>query len=439
MTRPSADVNRSASRLATDERGGERGAPGRRIGAYRGSEPGPLVLCIASLHGNEPAGAAAMERVLAELSARGLPMRGDIVGLRGNLRALAAGKRFIDEDMNRVWQRDRVDAVLASLPRGETAAGPADRVAAGAADTGGAGRMGTDGALPLWGSVELGEQRELLAAIRDESGGARGPIHVLDLHTTSSDSAPFTTIGDTLQNRELALKLPIPVILGLEERIDGAILQYFDRLGWRSIGIEGGRHGADSSVEAHEDAVWTLLEALGLLKTGSAPESAERRRRLVRHASGLPRVLDVRYRHAISDEDGFRMRSGFTNFDRIEADQELGDDRSGPVRAVRAGRIFLPLYQRLGDDGFFIVRPLAPAWLLVSRCLRVAGVDRLATWLPGVRAHPERSDAVVVASWARRGTVFGLLHLLGFYARGGGVMVRRVEGPGREPESDPHG
>lgn len=416
-------MNRPISPLATDE----QGDPGRRVGSYRGDEPGPLVLCIASLHGNEPAGAVALERVLDQLRASRLPMFGDLVGLRGNLQALKAGRRYIDEDLNRVWKRDRVDAVLASLRQEGSVVARAD----------------ADGVeLPMVGSAELQEQRDLLAAIRQESRRARGPIYVLDLHTTSSDSAPFATVGDTLQNRELALRLPVPLILGLEEQIDGALLQYFDRLGWRSIGIEGGRHGAPSSVEAHEEVVWILLAALGLLQGGSAAASAERRERLARRAAGVPRVLDVRYRHAITEEDGFRMHSGFRNFDRIEADDVLGVDRAGPVRAVRAGRIFLPLYQRQGDDGFFIVRALAPEWLVVSRILRAMGADRLATWLPGVRAHPERSDGVVVARWARNRIVVGLLHLLGFKARsdgGGGVMVRRVEGPAREPESDPGG
>ena len=413
-------MKRPVSPLATDE----QGDPGRRVGSYRGDEPGPLVLCIASLHGNEPAGAVALERVLDELRASGLPLRGDLVGLRGNLQALEAGRRYIDEDLNRVWQRERVDAVLASLRQQGVVVDRAD----------------PDGdELPMVGSAELQEQRDLLAAIREESRRARGPICVLDLHTTSSDSAPFATVGDTLQNRELALRLPVPLILGLEEQIDGALLQYFDRLGWRSIGIEGGRHGAPSSVEAHEEVVWILLEALGLLEAGSSPGSAERMDRLARRAEGLPRVMDVRYRHAVSEEDEFRMHSGYANFDRIEAGEEVGVDRAGPVRAVRSGRVFLPLYQRQGDDGFFIVRRLAPAWLVVSRLLRAMGADRLATWLPGVRAHPERSDGVVVARWARYRIVLGLLHLVGFTARsdgGGGVMVRRAEGPARRPEPD---
>ncbi|WP_419859554.1 succinylglutamate desuccinylase/aspartoacylase family protein [Candidatus Palauibacter sp.] len=407
-------MNHTTSSTAIEESGGQ----GRRIGAYRGAEPGPLVICIASLHGNEPAGIEALERVLSVLSMNRLRMRGDLVGLRGNLQAHKAGTRFIDEDLNRVWQHDRVDAVLESLRDG------------------GSARDG-DGA-PMVGSAELAEQRELLAAFQSEHRRARGPIHVLDLHTTSSESAPFTTLGDTLQNRALALRLPVPVVLGLEEQIDGAMLHYFDRLGWANIGIEAGQHTVASSVDVHEEAVWILLEALGLVESGDAPGGEDRRARLAHRAEGLPRVLDVRYRHVVSEEDEFRMHPGFRNFDLVEAGQELAVDRRGPVCAAFAGRLFLPLYQRQGDDGFFIVRQLAPAWLAVSRLLRVAGADRVAPWLPGVRTHPARSDAVVVARWARNRCVIGLLHLMGFTARGesgGAVMVRRQEGPARQPES----
>ena len=398
----------------------ESGDHGRRIGAYRGADAGPLVICIASLHGNEPAGIEALERVFGVLSVNRLRMRGDLVGLHGNLQAHGAGTRFIDEDLNRVWQHDRVDAVLESLRAG------------------GSARDG-DGS-PLAGSAELAEQRDLLAALQLEHQRARGPIHVLDLHTTSSESAPFTTLGDTLQNRALALRLPVPVVLGLEEQFDGAMLHYFDRLGWTNIGIEAGQHRAASSIDVHEEAVWILLEALGLIEARSAPRPGDLRARLARRAAGLPRVLDVRYRHVVSEEDRFRMHPGFRNFDVVEAGQELAADRSGPVRTAFAGRVFLPLYQRQGDDGFFIVRQRARVWLTVSRVLRTAGADRMAAWLPGVRPHPERGDAVILARWARNRYAIGFLHLLGFITRsesGGRVMVRRREGPGTRPESRP--
>ncbi len=384
----------------------------RHIGAHRGERPGPLLLGVAGLHGNEPAGIHALDRVLRVLAAASPRFLGDLVGVSGNLGALERGERFIDEDMNRVWQKDRVASILAAIRAEE----------AGAEDADAAARM--------VGSAELREQRELLEAIRREARGARGPVYVLDLHTTSSKSAPFTTLGDTLQNRRLALQLPVPAVLGLEEQIDGAMLQYFDRLGWAGIGIEGGAHDDPASVNAHEAAIWILLHALGMIEGASPAAADECWRHLADATRDLPRVVDVRYRHAIDETDGFRMEPGFCNFDRVRKGQRLGTDRRGPVRAPLSGLLFLPLYQRQGDDGFFVVRPLQPVWLAISRWLRRRGFDRHVGWIPGVIRHPERADMVILAPWARNRVTIGILHLLGFNVRrepGRVVMVRRVE------------
>jgi len=393
----------------------------RHLGAHRGEAPGPLLLCIASLHGNEPSGSHATLRVIGQLAAAGPPMRGDLVALAGNLSALAAGARFIDEDLNRVWQRGRVAAVLESLRAEDTEATTAGPTPGGASE---------NPALPMVGTSELAEQRQLIASIREAVQDARGPVYVLDLHTTSSESAPFTTLGDTLQNRALARSLPVPVVLGLEEQIDGAMLQYFDLLGWAGIGIEAGAHDDPASIDAHTDVIWVLLAALGLLDPEHVPDLERCRARLARAAADLPRVVDVRYRHPVSSEDGFVMNPGFRNFERVRKGQVLGSDRMGPVAAPTGGRLFLPLYQKQGDDGFFVVRRVRPVWLAISRWLRRRGLDRRATWIPGVIPHPDRTDAVVLARWATNGVVIGILHLLGFNARhekGRVVLIRRVE------------
>ena len=150
-------------------------------------------------------------------------------------------------------------------------------------------------------------------------------------------------------------------------------------------------------------------------------------------------MVDVRYRHVISEDSGFRMRPGYENFDRIRKGEELGTDRDGVVRAPSSGRIFMPLYQALGDDGFFIVRRLNPVWLRVSRILRSAGFDRFAAWLPGVQVHPGRDDALILSPVARNRVVMGLLHLLGFNARNERdhvLMIRRAEAPDPQSELD---
>ena len=388
----------------------------RSIGAVRGEAAGPTLLCITSLHGNEPAGVHATRRVLRDLAGLVSEMRGAFVAIAGNLRALADGVRFVDEDLNRTWQRARVAAILESLRAG---------------DEGGADSTGRDtSTLPMVGSAELAEQRELLGSIRESVRGRGGPIFLLDLHTTSSRSAPFTTLGDTLQNRGLAMALPIPAVLGLEEQIDGPMLQYFDMLGWAGIGIEGGAHDDPDSIGAQEDAIWLILCAIGILEKAAVPDFHLRRDRLATAARGLPGVVDVRYRHALAPEDGFAMRPGFKNFAAVRKGQILASDARGPVIAPMRGLLFLPLYQKLGDDGFFIVRPVRPIWLGVSRWLRTRGWDRLATWIPGVLRHPDREDAVVLAPWAANRIVIDILHLLGFnarYERGRVVMIRRVE------------
>lgn len=383
----------------------------RRIGRYTGDRPGPLLLCIAGLHGNEPAGILGLERVLEVLSSARPGMRGDLVGLAGNLVALECGRRFIDEDLNRMWQRARVDAILASTP-------PA----------------GSEAGVPRDAS-ELREQRQLLDALDEALAGARGDVFVLDLHTTSAESAPFATLGDTRANRELALKLPLPVVLGLEEQIDGAMLEHLDQRGLVGIGIEGGAHEAEESVEAHEDSLWIALGALDMVAAADIPGLASRRARLARASHGLPRVLEVRYRHDIQPEDVFKMLPGFRNFERVEAGQVVGSSRSGPIQAAESGRIFLPLYQEQGSDGFFIVHEVNPAWLRVSAVLRGLGADRLAPFIPGVRRHPERPHALVLGSKPNRALI-GLLHLLGFRKRVEAdriLMIRRAQHEPRTP------
>ena len=374
-----------AEAAQTGTTGLPRPADERLLGRYRGAGDGPMLLCVGGIHGNEPAGVEALRRVLSRLAAERPTFRGEVVALAGNLEALALGKRFLDEDLNRIWTLERV----ASLE--ET-------------DTGSSGR-----------SAEEREMAELLAALRSVlDGAAERDVYCVDLHTTSSESVPFVTLSDSLSNRAFARHFPVPLVLGLEEELEGTLLDYLNHLGHVGIGIEGGSHRAPASVDHLERAIWLALVSLGMVELRAVPEPEALRRSLARAAEGVPSIFEVRYRHALRDGDGYRMVPGYRNFEEVEAGEVVGRDRRGRVRAPESGRLFLPLYQHQGDEGFFVVRMVAPFWLRLSALLRRIRADRLALLLPGVHRHPEREEALVIRPPATTELAVKLFHLLGY-------------------------
>jgi predicted deacylase len=355
----------------------------RALGSYGGATPGPLVICIGGMHGNEPAGLFAARRVLQYLHATQPDFRGELIVLSGNRAALARRRRYIAQDLNRMWTADRI-AALRHQPE-STAHTPEDA-----------------------------EQRELLDAIDHALARRQGPVIFLDLHTTSADGVPFTVIADTILNRKLALSIPAPVILGLEEHLDGTTLNHINDCGYIAVGFEGGQHDALSSIEHHEAALWTILQTTGSLRPQDAPQAEALRAQLAHRTRNAPRVVEIRYRHAIHEGDEFVMAPGFTNFQRIERGQLLARDRHGDIRAREAGRILMPLYQSQGADGFFVVREVKPFWLQVATGARHLHCENILPWLPGVHRHPTLPDTLLVNPRIARWLVLELFHLLGF-------------------------
>ncbi len=361
----------------------------RVAGRWGGEAPGPVFVVVCGIHGNEPAGPAAAERVLSELQRRSVRMKGELIAIRGNLTALAEKARYVVKDLNRQWTVDRARAVLeADNPDGLAAE---DREQ-----------------WEMW--QHLGP-----ALARAEERGR--PAVLFDLHTSSANGPPFATMGDTLRNRTVVFQLPIPVILGLEEVIDGALLEYVNNRGHITVGIEAGRHDAPASVDHHEALLWLGLIAAGCLTELDVPRAAEFRRLLAGASAGIPRIVEIRHRHAIRPEDSFSMKPGFTNFDTIHRGEVLGEDREGPVRAPMNGLVLLPLYQGLGDDGFFMGGEVRRLWLSLSAILRRLSRPFFAELLPGVQRSAHDPESLVVDTRVARFYPLELFHLFGYRKR----------------------
>ncbi len=373
---------------------------------HRSQQSGPTVVAVAGVHGNEPSGIAAVRRVSAWLASKDMPRRGRFVALSGNRSALKIGQRFVDSDFNRVWSSQHVAQ----------------------------SRAGGD-------TTEHREQAELLAALEQVFAEATGPVHLLDLHTSSAPGQPFVCIGDTLRNREFAGTFAVPVILGLEEQVDGSLLEYVNDLGHVTVGVEAGQHDDSASIEHHTAALLLGLLGAGCLEEMDLPRRAELRAQLADASAGLPPIMEVRYRHAIRPDACFVMQPGFDNFQRVDEGTLLADDVNGEIPALATGRVLLPLYQGLGNDGFFLVRRVAPFWLRLSGWLRRLQLDRIVHWLPGVRRARQRARTLVVEPRIARWLTVELFHLLGYRrerARDGALrFTRRREAPPNAASGSP--
>lgn len=354
----------------------------RVLGRIRGPTAGPTLLCVGGLHGNEPAGVQGLRRVLVALAPRAPLMRGDFVALAGNRTALALGRRFVDRDLNRAWTDERIAKL----------------------------RETEDGLR----TVEDREQLELLDAIEKVVEDARGPVYVVDLHTTSGFGGPFTTFGDTLPNRNLAVHIPVPMILGLEEQLDGTLLAFLGKHGLVGVAYESGQHDEQRSVDRAEAGVWLAVATVGLVEESHLPEASCGWKLLARDTAHVPRAMEMVYRHDIGPLDGFVMDPGYGNFSPVNAGQAVATDVHGRVRADRDARLLMPLYQKQGEEGFFLITEFSTFWLRASYILRSLGVDRWVHRLPGVSLDPAMPDAVVVNKKVARWGALQLFHLLGF-------------------------
>ncbi len=207
----------------------------RGFTTFGSGKPGPHVAMIAVLHGNEIAGAVVLDRLLR----RGIrPAQGRLTLGFANIAAFSrfdptqpTASRFLDEDMNRVWD----PAVLDSPRR----------------------------------SAELDRARELRPLIDTVDV-------LLDLHTMLWPSEPLILSGPTLQGRNLAAALGVPELVVADSgHVTGPRLidyPHFTAPGQTAAAVlvEAGQHWQLAAVDITADCVAGLLRHTGL-GNGPAP------------------------------------------------------------------------------------------------------------------------------------------------------------------------
>lgn len=306
--------------------------PARIIGKYTGAEKGPLVIVIGGMHGNEPAGPNALQRMFDMLAVEPdhnpeFRFKGCLLGLRGNTRAIAKNLRFIDRDLNRIWTEEHV-AKMKNTPIIEL-------------------------------KNEDLELREMIDLIESEIASYQpDEIILLDLHTTTAHGGIFSIPSDTNLSLDVAIELHAPVIIGLLKGIEGTLLHYFrtGNIGIKtcSMAFESGQHLEELSVNRAIAAITNCLRTVGCVQA----EHVENRHDelLITYSAKLPKVAELISVHQIKKGDEFEMAPGYTNFQKVKKGERLARDRHGDILAPEEALVLMPLYQPQGDDGFFLIR-----------------------------------------------------------------------------------
>ncbi len=207
--------------------------------SFRGPELGPHVMIMALVHGNEIAGAIVLDRLLRS-GVR--PARGRLTFGFANLVAFdrfdpaqPTVSRFVDEDLNRIWDTSVLDGprVSTELMRGRQ-------------------------------MRRLVDQADIL----------------FDLHSMLWPADPLILCGSTERGRALGCEIGVPNLViadrghaGGLRLIDYAPFTATDSLRTACL-VEAGQHWEQETVDITEQAVMSLLRLHGMVHGTSDPFAA---------------------------------------------------------------------------------------------------------------------------------------------------------------------
>lgn len=299
----------------------------RIIGEINGGKKGTTIIAIGGIHGNEPTGVSAIEKVISELKSVEDIFKGRFLGLRGNISALKQEKRFVDEDLNRIWLTSIVDKVRRTKKED----------------------------LKSSERIELKELLTILDPIIEESRSDEKVIFC-DLHSFSAETGIFAISSRAEEHVEVLEKLKIPLIFGIEKALLGTALKFMQLNGHIGFAIEAGTHFSEKAEYNAIAAPQVLLVSTGCLAKNDIPNFKAYNNFLKEQTDILPQKVEFVYKHIIEEGDRFMMNSGFKNFDVIKKGDSLASDKHGEIKAQSDGFLLMPLYQQQGEDGFFVVK-----------------------------------------------------------------------------------
>lgn len=305
---------------------------------YKGRSFSPVCIILGAVHGNENAGVLALKILEKKLKylEKHSQLKGSIIGIKGNSEAYKKNVRFIYEDMNRLFSFEKLKTRLSNEdpPHSE-----------------------------LKATTKLIETIVSIAAVA--ANNKLSEIILLDIHTTSAQTQPFCAVASNFDSILWAKNLGVPIIRGLEEKLGGnSTVSFFNtqnlKVKTHAMILEVGQHESPTSVDFAVQSIIKTLRTFDFITPEGEKllleEANDSALKLSKTEKNLPQSLEVVYRHALQNDDVFRMQPNFKSFDRVTTQTLLAHHNDEPVYAPLDAYLLMPLYQKQGDDGFFLVQ-----------------------------------------------------------------------------------
>ena len=352
----------------------------RIIDKIQGNKDGPTVIFFSGIHGNECAGVFALQEVLTAIKTQKHNIKGTIYGLTGNLKALELNQRYLENDLNRIWTNPLLETLKSK-----------DEL-----------------------TIDEKEQAELFHLLKEILKNNNGPFYFIDLHTTSSKTLPFITINDAIINRKFSKQFPIPIVLGIEEYLNGPLLSYINEFGYVSLGFESGQHDDKDAIINAVAFIYLSLSFTNIINKEEILGFETHYNQLNNASNGIKDIFEIIYLHKIIATEAFKMKTGFKSFQTIKKGETLAISNNKNIVSKFTAKIFMPLYQTKGGEGFFIIKKIKPLYLKLSVLLRKVRADNFFVLFPGVSWENADQKVLLVNLRTAKFLVKPLFHLLGY-------------------------
>lgn len=271
-----------------------------------------VFVIVGSVHGNEPAGRLAIEKVTELVASREWKIDGDVFGLIGNPLAVQQQTRFVTENLNRAFGR-------AEFPD----------------------------------SNEAKRSEEILAWF-NELKTRYSEMYLIDLHSVSMGEtriAIFNVENPVAQKwcHEIS---PIPFFLGEKDLVlPGALTNAFEHFGGTAVAIECGNHNSETGTTVALEHIENALDSLHMLK-----EKSVSFKNVIAY-EGAPRMYTLTY--AIKPHAGFVWDMPISSELFVAKDTQYAHDDAGAHIAPEDSYIIMPSKIPQAEDfdaGFLAIK-----------------------------------------------------------------------------------